>query len=144
MDLYMRRSGHIRPTIQDYWGKLPDGELIKQSTLGYVADTGPAFVIEEYRPNSPDAPVREGGFTFNKSFWYPTLTMSLDVSRQLPPDGLPWIRLRVSTKEVKNGRYDAVVHMFDVDGNLLATANHMALAIDMERNYAKRGPRGKI
>ncbi|KAI6783629.1 uncharacterized protein J7T54_005658 [Emericellopsis cladophorae] len=135
---YIRRSGHVLPTTHDYWVHLTSGENFTQTSLGYLADTGPPLVVEAFRPPSTTAPIPEGGFTYSKGFWYPTLTMTLDVRRKLPEEGAKWLRLRVTTKEIRNGRYDAEVVMFDKDGQLVALSNHVSMAVDIERNYGGR------
>lgn len=63
--------------------------------------------------------------------------MSLDVKKALPAEGEEWLRLRVSAKVLRNGRYDAEVIVFDVKGDIVALSNHVALAVDIERNYSK-------
>lgn len=145
-EYYRRRGGHILPTTHDYWIRFSKaGERFSQTSLGFVADVGPPLIVESFRPASRDAPIPPGGFAFGKRFWYPTLTMTLDVRRELPVEGLEWLRLRVTAKEIKNGRYDAEVMMFDEQGNLVALSNHVAMAVDIERNYAKRkNEKGKI
>lgn len=146
IEYYWRRGGHILPATHDYWirfARRPD--TFSNTSLGFVADAGPPLLVESFRPATRDAPIPPGGFAFNKGFWYPTLTMTLDVRRALPPEGLEWLRLRVAAKEVRNGRYDAEVIMFDEQGNLIALSHHVAMAVDVERNYAKRdNARGKI
>ncbi|CAG9988552.1 unnamed protein product [Clonostachys byssicola] len=144
LEYYHQRSGHALPTTHDYWIRLPCDENFTLASLGYVADVGPPLLIESFRPASADAPIPPGGFAFKKAFWYPTLTMTLDVRRAMPPEGLPWLRLRVAAKEVLNGRYDAEVLIFDEAGRLLALSNHVAMALDISRNYAERRPKQKI
>jgi hypothetical protein len=146
VEYYSRRGGHILPTTHDYWIRFAKtGERFSQTSLGFVADVAPPLIVESFRPASKDAPVPPGGFAFGKKFWYPTLTMTLDVRRELPAEGLEWLRVRVVAKEIKNGRYDAEVIIFDEHGNLLGLSNHVAMAIDFERNYAKRkNGKGKI
>lgn len=135
LEFYCRRAGHFHPTTHDHWVRLANGERFTQTSLGYLADAGPPFVVESFRPSSPDEPIPAGGFAFKKGFWYPTLSMTLDAKRKLPEEGLEWVRLRVVAKEIRNGRYDSEVLMFDERGELLALSNHVAMAVDVERNY---------
>lgn len=144
LEYYSRRGGHVLPTTHDYWVRLGNGERFTQTSLGFLADAGPPLMVESFRPVDKSAPIPPGGFAFNKGFWYPTLTMTLEVKRKLPDDGLPWIRSRVVAKEVKNGRYDAELLMFNEEGELLAISNHVAMAMDIERNYSGREVKGKI
>lgn len=138
LEYYRRRSGHVQPNTLDFWIRQATGERFTVNSLGFVADVGPPLLLESFRPAGPNAPIPEGGYAYDKIFWYPTLTMSLETKRNIP-GGLEWLRLRVAAKQIRNGRYDAEVIMFDADGNLVALSNHTALAVDMERNYAKRG-----
>lgn len=145
LEYHSRRTGHVLPTTLDFWVRLGTGERFTESALGYLADVGPPLIVESFRPVDREAPIPPGGYAYNKNFWYPTLTMTLDVRRKLPEEGVEWLRLRVISKEIVNGRYDAEVIMFNEDGHLVASSNHVAMAVDIERNYAKRGsPKGKI
>lgn len=139
LEYYRRRGGHVLPVTHDYWIRLahrPDA--FSNSSLGFVADAGPPLLLESFRPATHDAPIPPGGFAFNQKFWYPTLTMTLDVRRALPPEGLEWLRLRIMAKEVRNGRYDAEVVIFDEHENMVALSHHVAMAIDIKRNLARR------
>ena len=145
LEYYCRRSGHALPTTHDFWVRLADGERFTQSSLGFLVDAGPPLIVESFRPSGPGQPIPEGGFAFNKGFWYPTLTMTLDARKKLPEQGVEWLRMRVTSKEVRNGRYDAEVLMFDESGGLVALSNHVAMALDIERNYGgKDKMKGKI
>jgi hypothetical protein len=75
---------------------------------------------------------------YSKGFWYPTLTMALDVRQKLPDEGVQWLRLRMVTKTIRNGRYDAEVVMCLDNGELVALSNHVSMAVDIERNYSGR------
>lgn len=139
LEYYQRKEGHVLPTTQDFWVRLAHPENMTPMHLGYIADALPPLMIESYRPNSKDDPIPPGGFPINKGFWYPTLSMSLDVKKRLPPQGSEWLRLRAVSRTIVNGRYDAEVLMFDQDGELLAISNHTAMALDFERNLGQRG-----
>lgn len=141
LQYYVRRSGHALPTIQDYWTRLPNGERFTQESLGFLADSGPPLLIEAFRPSGPGEPIPEGGFPFETVFWYPTLTMTLDFRRKLPEEGVEWVMMRVVGKEVRNGRYDAEVLIFDERGEFLASSNNVAMVVDIKRNYGGKGKR---
>ncbi|KAM5356822.1 hypothetical protein ACJ41O_003468 [Fusarium nematophilum] len=131
-----RRSPH-RPASHDLWMRMSNGERFTPASLGYIADAGPALLIETFRPEDAEAPVPEGGFAINKVFWYPTVTMSLEVKKPLPVEGEEWLRIRVAAKVVRGGRYDAEVVVFDQSGDVVALSNHVALAVDAERNFGR-------
>ena len=144
LEWYVRRDGHVRPTTNDYWLRLGNGESLTQASFGFLSDAGPPLIVEQFRPTDKTAPIPAGGFAYNKGFWYPTLTMTLEVKRKIPDDGMKWIRSRVTAKEVRNGRYDAEVLMFSEGGELLAISNHVAMAVDIERNYSGRDIKAKV
>ncbi|WKT41254.1 Acyl-CoA thioesterase, double hotdog domain [Fusarium oxysporum f. sp. vasinfectum] len=106
--------------------------------LGYIADVAPALIIEGYRPTDLDAPVPEDRFAFDKIFWMPTVSMSLDVKKALPKEGEEWLRIRISAKVIKDGRYDAEVIVFDREDDVVALSNHVALILDGERNWGRK------
>ncbi|KAM0426306.1 hypothetical protein ACHAPT_008346 [Fusarium lateritium] len=139
LEFYTPKIKSPRPATYDLWVRMANGERFTASSLGYVADAGPPLLIETFRPTDPDAPVPEGGFAFDKMFWYPTVTMSLEVKKPLPKEGEEWLRIRVAAKVVRNGRYDAEVVIFDREGEVVALSNHVALAVDGERNFGRSG-----
>ena len=134
---YRPQAGHPSPSTLDVWIRQANGEAFTTTTLGYVADASPAFLMEMFRPEDPEAVVPEGGFRFDKIFWYPTVTMSLEVKKALPPGGEEWLRLRALAKVIKNGRYDAEVIIYDKEGDIVALSNHVALAVDGTRNWGR-------
>lgn len=139
VELYTPKKQSPLPATWDLWMRMASGERFTTSSLGYVADAGPPLLVETFRPTDPYAPIPEGGFAFDKKFWYPTVTMSLEVKKALPTEGEEWLRIRVAAKVVQNGRYDAEVVIFDGAGDVVALSNHVALAVDGERNFGRSG-----
>ncbi|RSL93567.1 hypothetical protein CDV31_014667 [Fusarium ambrosium] len=139
VELYTPKKQSPLPATWDLWMRMASGERFTTSSLGYVADAGPPLLVETFRPTDPEAPIPEGGFAFDKKFWYPTVTMSLEVKKALPMEGEEWLRIRVTAKVVQNGRYDAEVVIFDGAGDVVALSNHVALAVDGERNFGRSG-----
>merc|ERR1712098_221597 len=45
---------------------------------------------------------------------------------------------RTTAKQVKNGRMDLEIVVLDAEGQIVAISNHIALAVDSQRNLAKR------
>lgn len=80
-------------------------------------------------PKAANAPVLVNWFTFDSTFWTPTLSLSLDIKKPLPQEGEEWLRIRITAKVVKNGRYDAEVIVFDNEGDVVALGNHLALVL---------------
>lgn len=138
VELYLPRSGHPLPATHDVWARLANGDRWLQDDMGYFIDIGPPLLVESYRPASPDAPIPEGGYPFTTLLWYPTIVASLEMKKRLPADGVEWLRYRTVCKAINNGRYDAEVMVFDVQGELVALSHHVAMAVGMDRNE-KRG-----
>ncbi|PFH56467.1 hypothetical protein XA68_16468 [Ophiocordyceps unilateralis] len=138
IDMYMPRHGHGLPATQDLWIRLASGEPFTDTALGFVADVAAPLLIEAFRPTSPDAPVPPAGFAYSDSFWFPTLTMSLDVKKRLPWAGAEWLRLHAEASVIRNGRFDSRFFIFDRDGDLVAWSSQVAMVVDYGRNQAKR------
>lgn len=131
------RAAPSNPATYDFWIRQASGERFTTTSLGYVADIGPPLIVERFRPEGPDAVIPEGGFAFDKVFWYPTVAMSLEVKKALPLEGEEWLRLRIAAKVIHNGRYDAEVIIFDPSGDIVGLSNHVALAVDGARNFSR-------
>jgi hypothetical protein len=71
-------------------------------------------------------------------FWYPTLLLNLDIKKDLPPEGVKWLAVRVQMKKIKNGRMDLDVHVLDAEGEVVALSHHVGLVVDASRNLADR------
>jgi hypothetical protein len=84
------------------------GPGFTNDTLGYVADV---FHVEEK-------------FT---TFSFATLSLSLDIRKALPSEGLEWLFMRTTMKQFKNGRVDAEMVIMDSLGELIAVSNHATL-----------------
>lgn len=140
LQYFVPKACRYRPARYDFWLRSADGEPFTNASLGWVCDQGPPLIVESFRPDGADSAVLAGeGFARDKVFWYPTVTMSLDVKKALPAGGEEWLRLRVSAKVVRNGRYDAEVVVFDEEEDVVALSNHVALAVDAERNWSRKG-----
>jgi hypothetical protein len=50
---------------------------------------------------------------------------------------------KVTSKQIKNGKFDLEVAVRDVDGDLLALSQQVALMVSWERNIGKKGNAGK-
>ncbi|KYK61085.1 hypothetical protein DCS_02226 [Drechmeria coniospora] len=138
VEFYRRRVRHDQSGMLDLWIRLAVGEAFTAISLGYVADIAVALLPETYRQPMSTRPVPNGMLECNKAFWYPTITMNLDVKRKLPTKGVEWLRLRITSKTIQNGRFDAEVLIFDGDDRLVATSYHVAMIVGAERNYAGR------
>lgn len=64
--------------------------------------------------------------------------MTLEVKKALPKEGVEWLNTRIATKQMKDGRFDIEVLVRDVDGQLVALSNQVALISTMEKNKRRK------
>ncbi len=76
------------------------------------------------------------------TYWYPTLILSLEIKSLLPPGGVQWLFVRAQVKEVKHGRMDAEVMVFDQGMGLVALSHQTCLVI--ENTEKQRLSKGKL
>jgi hypothetical protein len=145
LEYYWPRIRQPRQTRHDIWVRLATGEPVTQSGLGYIVDAVPWYLVEHYRPPSRDEPVQPDGIPYNKGFWYPTLSMSLDIKQGINgTNGEEWLLLRMEAKVIRQGRMDCEVIVLDSHGEVVALSNHVALAVGIEKNYAGRESKHKM
>lgn len=70
--------------------------------------------------------------------WFPTVVMNLEVKMALPEEGVKWLALRVTSKQIKDGRFDLDISVRGVDGELVALSHHVAMILSFERNMRKK------
>lgn len=148
---YYPRRGQEHPRTADEWIRFRNGERWTNATLGYVADMWlmpiESFIARESAGGAGGAGAIEGGQAVKKrtaNFWYPTVSLNLDIKKPLPEDGVEWLFSRVETKQIKNGRMDLEVVIFDATGDIVALSQHVALAVSVQRNLAERKTGAKI
>lgn len=78
------------------------------------------------------------------SFWYPSVTINIDLKTRLPPEGVQWLHSRVVTRMIRGGRADLDVLILDQNGELVATSTQVALVVDASRNTKGRQDSGKL
>ncbi|KAF3762471.1 hypothetical protein M406DRAFT_45714 [Cryphonectria parasitica EP155] len=148
---YHPRGGRpLTPGVMDLWMCLASGERIMQLALPYVGKCVPDSVVS-WRPcQTPEAttkkPEREekGGRDHPRDgLWFPTVSMNLEVKMALPEDGVEWLNMRVTSKQMKDGRFDLDVLVRDVDGQLVALGHQVALISTMEKNRNKEATSAK-
>lgn len=75
-------------------------------------------------------------------FRYPTLSLSLEVKKVLPPEGVQWLFMRARAKEIKNGRMDAEITILDEGLELVALSHQVSFIVNVA-NKSALGPRWK-
>lgn len=71
-------------------------------------------------------------------FWYPTVTLNVDMKKHLPGEGVEWLYSRVVTKVVRDGRTDLEVTVLDQDGEVVALSTQVGLVVSASRNVGSR------
>ncbi|KAI1351524.1 thioesterase-like superfamily-domain-containing protein [Xylaria sp. FL0043] len=160
IEMYVPRKGQAQPNVIDEWMRFESGrERFPMEGIGFVADMWPQMIdglvarqqqqeSEGKQPQPPPQPqpAKDSSSSSDDGdlpwLWYPTLTLNLDVKKALPPEGVEWLHVRVHAKQIRNGRYDYEVVIFDEEGDIVALSHHVAMVMDGSRNTAKRGKRG--
>ncbi|KAL4762138.1 thioesterase family protein [Aspergillus foveolatus] len=118
----------------DQWAQFsPGGTPARWSNEAVVTSAGPA--------EKSGGAALFGRVTTDQGlmqFWYPTVTMNIDLKTRLPPGGVEWLYSRVVTRMVRGSRADLEVLILDQEGELVATSTQVALVVDPARNVKGR------
>ncbi|KAK6333952.1 hypothetical protein TWF696_002464 [Orbilia brochopaga] len=136
---FFTKTADSTPGVVTSWVTFdnPD-EMITNEAVALIADLF-VGVVEQL---DPDAWSEDSGKTSPTSkYWYPTLSLCLDIKKALPKEGVKWVYTKVQSQQIKNGRWDLQVVLLDQDGELLATGSQVALMVDAARNTKPRGKR---
>ena len=147
---YLKAATHIRwfapvngaqcPSIINLWlTPVSHDDSFTNEMLGSVADQWTP-VLENYRSDSPFTTQRLARATEANDmtvgtdpntppFKYLTASMSLEVKRVLPSEGVRWLFLRAQTKEIEKGRFDAEVLILDENLDLVAISHQVSLIV---------------
>ncbi|KAK8075889.1 hypothetical protein PG997_010552 [Apiospora hydei] len=136
----------------------PAGEPITKDTLAYVVDSFPYnmhtfLAAPELRQLLLSQPDPDGETKEKKAqraevkerdeqragLWFPTVVMNLEAKTALPVEGVEWLAVRVTSKQIKDGKFDMEVIVRDVEGEMVALSHHVAMIVSLERNTKKRG-----
>lgn len=126
----------------------------KTHNLGFVVDMMPRLA-ESIRPDNQtshytvDAFYSRGqsqrqGLEFGSfvrvPVAYPTLSLSLEIKRPLPEEGVRWLFLRSALQWYEGGKWDMEVVVWDQDLNIVATSRLLSLVVDLTvaGNLARR------
>ncbi|POS72542.1 hypothetical protein DHEL01_v209057 [Diaporthe helianthi] len=153
-NFYVPRQGPLGPGVLDMWIRLSSGERITQVGLPFVVDSFPYNLHEflaapelremlrasskgEAGGDTPEAKERKAQNEQRAAMWFPTVVMNLEMKTALPEDGLEWLAVRVTSKQIKIGKFDLDISVRDTDGELLALSHHVAMILSIERNTRK-------
>lgn len=71
-------------------------------------------------------------------FWYPTVTLNIDMKKHLPAEGVEWLYSRIVTRVVRDGRTDLDVTVLDQNGDVIALSTQIGLVVSASRNVGSR------
>lgn len=154
---FLPRHGPLSPGVLDMWISMVNDQKITQSAVPYVVDSFPynltTFLAAPETRALLEAPppgtVEDAATTAARAevakkdkqrgaMWFPTVLMNLETKMALPKEGVEWLVVRVTSKQIKNGKLDLEVLVRDVDGEVVALGNQVALMISWERNVGKK------
>lgn len=156
------RPAYFPKSINDQWIRLApvqNGEnrigsgRWTNDALGFLVDMFPQIVEQYLNPVVEQAAItvsdeaemhriikEVSGSSDSPSakYWYPTLTLTLNVKKSLPEEGVDWLFVRVQAKAIKEGRFDLDVSVWDEAGEMVAESLHHSLALDSQRNITRK------
>lgn len=139
---YVPLRGQPSRSIVDVWLRLACGEPFTNSSLAFVADAWP-HLVEGYRAFPGQKPDSQS-FPATEIHWYPTVVFNFELKKGISPQGTDWLRMRVTAKDIRNGKLDMETLIYDKDGDLIALSNHVNLILSANRNLAKRETKSNI
>ena len=71
------------------------------------------------------------------------MALSLDIKKNLPPEGQEFLFVRVQSRNVRAGRLDLDVSIMDEKQDLVAWGHHACLIVSASRNTAGREKPGR-
>lgn len=154
---FLPRDGPLSPGVLDMWMNMTNGQKITQSTLPFVVDSFPynlttflaspemRALLEGPPPGAEeDASTKDARVEVAKknkqsqAMWFPTVLMNLEIKTELPKEGVEWVAMRVTSKQIKNGKLDLEMLVRDVEGQVVALGTQVALMVSWERNVGKK------
>lgn len=135
------RSGKL---IGDQWARFTPGQggqgRWTDAAVVYLADLFPMMLDnidnEATAEVAKAAGAPEGDLP--AKFWYPTVTLNIDMKKHLPAEGVEWLYSRVTTKAVRGGRIDLDVTILDERGEVVALSTQVGLVLSASRNIGSR------
>jgi len=117
----MPRSKPLVPGVLDMWIRRSSGELSTQSALPYVVDSFSynfyAFLLAPELKKILEAPEEKGRKEEARAgMWFLIVLMDMEVRMPLPGEGVEWLAVRVTSKVIKDGRFDLDVMVRDLEG----------------------------
>lgn len=138
--LRKQTSGDGKPPVIDQWARFrsggdPNGRWTNEA-LVYLADMFPG-ALQGFDRMAASAQGSTGSELDGK-FWYPTVTLNIDLKKRLPAEGEEWLYSRVVSKAMRNGRMDIEVVVMDTRGEVVAVGGQVGLVLSASRNVGQR------
>ena len=141
-------AGVAHPSISEQWfTPVRKEDVFTTEMLGFIADHWHRMT-ENYRSKAPwgtkdvasraargysgDVSARNDGGENHGFYAYPTLSMSLEIKKLLPAEGVKWLYVRAEAKQIKNGRLDAEIVILDENMELVALSHQVSSIIDLD------------
>ncbi|KMK62683.1 hypothetical protein Y699_05066 [Aspergillus fumigatus Z5] len=142
--------------VVDQWTRFkPGGNTVARwsnEAVMFLADMFPAALdrmgaMETSRLLAMEG-VQEGELQGNAhdkgAFWYPTVTLNIDLRTRIPPEGVEWLQSRVVTRMLRGSRADLDIVILDPQGELIALSTQVALVVNASRNTKGRANSEKL
>ncbi|KAK7752299.1 hypothetical protein SLS62_005835 [Diatrype stigma] len=161
-NFYEPRAGPLTPGALDMWVRFASGERLTQAALPYVVDSFPfnlhtflaAPEVRQLLLEPPPAPQQDPTGAARAEdlrkkdrqragLWFPTVVMNLEAKKALPDEGVEWLAVRVTSKQIREGKFDIDVLVRDVEGEMVALSHHVAMIVSMEKNTREKGASAK-
>lgn len=153
--LQTKTLDHRTKQVIDQWAQFkPGGRPARWSNeaVMYLADIFPAGLARMGAMETSRLLMLEGKEGAIKStvepelypFWYPTVTMNIDLKARIPPEGVEWLHSRVVTRTLRGSRADLDVMILDQKGKLVCTSTQVALVVAGSRNIKGRQDSGML
>lgn len=138
---YLPREGQLVPGTLDMWIRMASSERITQAALPYVADSFP-WNLHTFLPAPTDGGAEAQSEAAQRNdqrteLWFPTVTLNLETKMALPEGGVEWLAMRVTSKQIKNGKFDLDITIRDSEGQLVALSHHVAMIVSIEKNIGE-------
>lgn len=149
IELYGPGDGQVQQQSKkcmaiDQWARFrPNGDVNGRwtdSTIPYLIDMFPMALDGLDTMSATAAAKAKGESVAEKTakFWYPTVTLNVDMKKHLPAEGVEWLYSRVVTKAVRDGRTDLDVTVLDEKGEVVALGTQVGLVVSASRNVGSR------
>ncbi|KAI5922129.1 thioesterase family protein [Camillea tinctor] len=136
------REQQLTPGTLEMWIRLASGERITQGALAYVADSFP-WNLHTFLPAPGDGAEAQSAAAQRNNqrteLWFPTVTLDLEAKMALPQGGVEWLAVLVTSKQIRDGRFDLDITIRDAEGQLVALSHHVAIIVDIAKNKGNGG-----